>query len=374
MEYIGGSANDMMSSIAIDNNNNVFLSGETFSSNFPTVNPLGGAFFDGSLGGNQDQCLLKFSPIGQLLWSTYIGGSADEFTFFGASDNRIAFDSFDNIYLVGFTKSADFPVFQSTGFYDGVASASNGYIMKFSGTNLSRLWSSYINGTGELTFSAVAVDKITNVVYVAGTTSDNDIPLVQHPNIYFQNTLSGQGSPFFQDACIFGFNKNNNMVLGTYFGGYQQSSQGEFIMDMSIINQKLYFTGFTTAQSQPSQDPFPLFDPGLPAYYDDTYNGGFQDAFVTEICVDLITSVEEINTNETNFYLYPNPTTDNITLHFADYGNKQIEIYSIEGKQIVIYVSDKNQFIVNTSSFAKGSYVVKVITNKEVQTVKFMKQ
>jgi hypothetical protein len=113
---------------------------------------------------------------------------------------------------------------------------------------------------------------------------------------------------------------------------------------------------------------------GIEELLDDTYNGGFQDAFVTEICVDLITSVEKINTNENDFHLYPNPTSENITINFTTQGNKQIEIYSIEGKQIAIYFSDKNQFIINTSSFAKGSYVVKVITEKEVQTVKFIKQ
>ncbi|MDT8411553.1 MAG: SBBP repeat-containing protein [Vicingaceae bacterium] len=301
--YIGGSSNENMNSIAIDANNNVLLSGETFSTDFPTVNPFGGAFIDNTLGGNQDQNLLKFSPTGQLIWSTYIGGSDDEFTFLGSS-NRIAFDNANNIYLVGTTTSTDFPVFQSTGFFDGLPATSwNGYIMKFAQTNLSRLWSSYISGSGPISLSTIVTDKINNNVYIAGTNSDNNIPLVQQPNIYFQNTLSGQGSPFQQDACLFGFNDNNDMLLGTYFGGYQQASEGEFIMDMSITNQKLYFTGFTSAQSQSLQDPFPLFDSGFPAYYDDTYNGGFKDVFVSEICVDLVTAIDDIIDKERNFYL-----------------------------------------------------------------------
>lgn len=373
--FIGGSNFDMLSSINIDGNNNVFVSGETNSSDYPYLNPFGGAFFDGSLGGTKDQTLMKFSPSGQRLWGTYIGGSDNEFTFFGSSDNRIDFDSFNNIYLVGYTKSNDFPVFQSTGYYDDTATVSNGYIMKFANSNLARLWSSYVNGTGELSLSAIAVDKVTNNVYVAGTTSDTAIPLNQQPNAFFQNTLEGQFSFFEQDACLFGFNKDNDLILGTYFGGYQQATEGEFIMDMSIINQKLYFTGFTSAQSPVGQAPFPLFDPRLPAYYDDTCNGGSQDAFVSEICVDLISNIENIqNDNEVDLIIFPNPAANSINLNYSEQQNRQFDIYNLEGKLINSYSSKEKQITIPVQSLAKGTYLIKVISTKNVQVAKFIKQ
>ncbi|MDT8411554.1 MAG: T9SS type A sorting domain-containing protein [Vicingaceae bacterium] len=72
--------------------------------------------------------------------------------------------------------------------------------------------------------------------------------------------------------------------------------------------------------------------------------------------------------------LYPNPTTNNIFIHFTAQGNKQIIIYSIEGKQVATYFSDNNEITIDIRSFAEGTYIVKVITEKEVQTAKFIKQ
>jgi len=72
--YIGGSGHDALRSGRVDAAGNLYLCGETSSTDFPTVNPIQGSF-----GGDLDMFLLGLNPTGSaLLFSTYIGGSAKE--------------------------------------------------------------------------------------------------------------------------------------------------------------------------------------------------------------------------------------------------------------------------------------------------------
>ncbi len=97
--YLGGSALDIGTSIAVDTAGNAYITGYTNSTNFPAVNalhPTLTGFFDAFIGE------LNSSGSG-LVYSTYLGGhSAD-----GA--NSIAVDSGGNAYVTGFTVSPDFP-------------------------------------------------------------------------------------------------------------------------------------------------------------------------------------------------------------------------------------------------------------------------
>ncbi|MCS7244883.1 MAG: SBBP repeat-containing protein, partial [candidate division WOR-3 bacterium] len=60
--YYGGNDDDYAISISTDNNNNVYVVGSTWSTNFPTQNPEGGAYFQGSNAGYSDAFISKFSP------------------------------------------------------------------------------------------------------------------------------------------------------------------------------------------------------------------------------------------------------------------------------------------------------------------------
>jgi len=99
--YLGGSAFDTGAGIAIDGNNNAYVTGETLSSNFPTANPTQSA-----LGGGSDAFVTELNSTGsQLIFSTYLGGSGDEDDGgFGA----IATNG-GNIYVTGDTDSTNFP-------------------------------------------------------------------------------------------------------------------------------------------------------------------------------------------------------------------------------------------------------------------------
>ena len=98
--YLGGSASDFASRIAVDGAGSAYVTGYTVSADFPTT---AGAF-DTSLGGGEDGFVTKLDPSGSaLLYSTFLGGS------FGDDLYDIAVDGSGNAYLIGASVSPDFP-------------------------------------------------------------------------------------------------------------------------------------------------------------------------------------------------------------------------------------------------------------------------
>ncbi len=102
----GGSDYDVGNSITIDNNGNIFITGQTWSNDFPTYDPGNGAYYQGNLGGgDQDAFVAKFNNSCSLVWATYYGGSGNDW------GNSIVTDSEGNILLTGETWSNDFPTY-----------------------------------------------------------------------------------------------------------------------------------------------------------------------------------------------------------------------------------------------------------------------
>ena len=92
--YLGGSGRDEGYGIAVDSSGNAYVTGYTNSTNFPTMNPLQPIYG----GGDADAFVSEINPRGSaLVYSTYLGGSGDEFGF------GIAVDSSGNAYVTGQT-------------------------------------------------------------------------------------------------------------------------------------------------------------------------------------------------------------------------------------------------------------------------------
>jgi hypothetical protein len=122
--YLSGSNNDNGDGIVVDPNGNLVISGETSSTNFPvTSNAFQGNLRVGST--SHDGILAILSPdLSQLLYSTYMGGGADD------ASRSTTTDSNGNLYYAGWTQSSDFPLLnpiQSTfaGFWDIVLAKFN---------------------------------------------------------------------------------------------------------------------------------------------------------------------------------------------------------------------------------------------------------
>lgn len=125
--YLGGTQDDGATGIGLDASGNVWLKGNTQSSDFP-VTP--GAF-QTVLGGLFDSYVAELDPTGsQLLYSSYIGGSGTEF---GGATRVLALDNQTppNVYLTGYTNSTNFPTTAGS-FQPASAGANDAFVSKFS--------------------------------------------------------------------------------------------------------------------------------------------------------------------------------------------------------------------------------------------------
>ncbi|MGA8431898.1 MAG: SBBP repeat-containing protein [Candidatus Sulfotelmatobacter sp.] len=171
--FLGGEAKDDAFAIAADSAGNAYVTGQTFSTQFPMKNPLTQL---SSLIGTQDIFVSSLNSTGTALnYSTYLGGTGTQ------AGDGIAVDGSGNAYVTGYTTSSSFPVTLSTStFGKGGIFGTDAFVseLNLSGTSLSLPFSTYLGGSGDEDFisGAIAVDGTGNI-YVTGETNSSDFPL-----------------------------------------------------------------------------------------------------------------------------------------------------------------------------------------------------
>ena len=191
--YEGGSRADVSHGIATDSSNNVFVTGYTTSPDLPVTRGAYQTEYAGSsldfMSG--DAFVAKYSPLGALIFLTYLGGSRYDI---GLS---LATDSSGNVYVAGFTNSMNFPVtpgafqrsFAGCLCEGSILTLGDGFVAKLSSDGSTLLYSTYIGGSGDDGAFAIAVDNAGNA-YITGTTLSQDFPVT--PNAY-QSRNAGHG-------------------------------------------------------------------------------------------------------------------------------------------------------------------------------------
>ena len=178
--YVGGTGDDDASGITVDSAGNVYVSGQTDSTDFPVTsdalqkNNKGGYF-------GSDAVLVKLDPRGaKLLYSTYIGGSEDDFA------STLALSGSGDLYLAGGTQSADFPILNGLQPQFGGGDCSDAFdklpcddafVMRWRSADMTLLYSTFLGGSGDDFANAIALDSAGNV-YIAGSTASPNFPLV----------------------------------------------------------------------------------------------------------------------------------------------------------------------------------------------------
>jgi hypothetical protein len=157
----GSSGADFANGIAVDSLGDVYLTGYTESSDFPVANA-----WQPHLAGKDDAFVMKVDlNTNRLLYSTYVGGSNSDF------GNAIAVDGSGNAYVTGYTYSANFLVFPLGKVLQGTpGGGADGFVTKLSATG-SPLYSTYFGGTGDDSGNAIAVDSGGDAYVTGGTLS-----------------------------------------------------------------------------------------------------------------------------------------------------------------------------------------------------------
>ncbi|MFX0092197.1 MAG: SBBP repeat-containing protein [Candidatus Hodarchaeota archaeon] len=172
--YLGGSGDDRGHGIAVDSTGNIYLSGYTTSSDYPTVNA-----FQSTFGGGTGDCFVtKLNATGTgLVFSTYLGGSDAEAAVQKAGvdkpSNEIAVDANGNSYIIGTTKSNDFPIlnaYQSTNGGD-----LDVFVTKLNTTGTGLNFSTYLGGSAVDEGKSITVDTNGNC-YIIGKTDSSNFP------------------------------------------------------------------------------------------------------------------------------------------------------------------------------------------------------
>ena len=236
--YLGGSSSDVGNGIAVDPSGNVFVSGFSYSNDYPAVNA-----FQPSLRGTRDGVLSKINAAGTtLVYSTYWGGSSDDM----ATD--VDADSAGNAYITGFTDSANF--FTLNAFQAYLYGLSDAFVTKFNPTG-TPLYSTYLGGEWIDGADGIAVNGA-GEAFVMGSTQSDEFPLANP----IDSLLGGS-----EDIFVTRFNAlGTNLVFSTYFGGTDnremQAGGGAIAVDAA---NTIYFTGDTGASDFPTHNPYQPF-------------------------------------------------------------------------------------------------------------------
>lgn len=307
--YLGGGLEDQPADVTVDGWGQAYVVGYTSSPNFPRVN---GPW---TYSGDYDAFVTVLGRAGMaLLYSTYLGGTSDDFavtialdaegavhiagstnsanfptvnpietnagnpgldafvakisptgaslvysTYLGGDEDdaggAVAVDSDGSAYVAGATRSSDFPTM--TPYQTNPGYGPDGFVSKLSPTGTSLVYSTYLGSAGEEGVADIAVAGGGEVI-VAGTTNSNDFPRVNP----FQNSNRGVSDGFVTKLSSTG----NSLRFSTYFGGSDYDAVFAIAVDPD---------GAVVAVGQTYSNDFPTHD----AIYDDHAAGG-ADAFV----------------------------------------------------------------------------------------------
>ncbi|NOY59615.1 MAG: hypothetical protein GXO75_11910, partial [Calditrichaeota bacterium] len=314
--YFGGSDRENAEGIAVDSANNIYLTGYSYSSDFPIVNGYqkskgwfitkmnaggsgiifstklaggygiavnkdGQVYVAGSIskyiyrnfatknavqpafgGGNSDGFVAKLSTDGsELLFATFLGGSGADYAY------DIALDSEGNAFVTGRTESTDFPTEKAIEpAYQGSVDA---FVTGISADGSSVLFSSYLGGSSDDYGKAVGVGP-NGHVFITGNTYSGDFPTVSplqanrngYADVFLSEIdpeLQGPGNVLLVKVMQDSLNREPSPVANTEFGVYQ--------IDLSEPDDPLTFVNFLTSDDDGLLElPRDYFAPGDPFF------------------------------------------------------------------------------------------------------------
>jgi hypothetical protein len=261
--YLGGANVDIAQAIDVDAKGAIYLTGTTTSTNFPTT---GNAFQASGAGAFTGTFVTKLDPSlyggDSLVFSSYLGGLA------GVNiGNGIAVDKNGLIYVIGSSKSSDFPV-TGNAYQPVLWGAQDAFIAQIDPGAGKILYATFLGGEGVDDGRNILVGA-NGLVYFTASTLSSLFPMAN-----FQYSLNPIGA---EDVIIgvMDLTKSggDSLVYSTYFGG----TGNEEVRGMAFdAKGRLVITGYTLSTDLPvtgdAAQPTPggngdafvaLFDPSV---------------------------------------------------------------------------------------------------------------
>lgn len=246
--FLGGALDDRARAIAADGAGNAYITGETSSSDFPSVGAL-----QSSSGGGQDAFVLKLSAGGNVMYSTYLGGSGGT-AGLPESGAAIAVDAAGNAYVAGVTSSGNFPILNAVQSRPA-GGVTDAFVARLNSSGNALMYSTYLGGSSVDYATAIAIDAAGSA-WVAGYTASTDLPVKSA-------VQAANGGSY--DAFVTQFSPDGRTILqNTYFGGSGSDSANAIVVA----------TGDTYVAGQTASTNFPVKNPTQAA------SAGMSDSFV----------------------------------------------------------------------------------------------
>jgi hypothetical protein len=232
--YLGGSQSETATAARVDSGGNLYVAGDTNSTNFPTLSP-----YQRSLGGGRDGFVARFDPAFALTGATYLGGTGDDrITSLALAGNSVV--------VGGSTNSTNFPTASASQGTNG--GGHDGFVSALAASLGGLVFSTYLGGSGGTASSgecvnAVASDAAGNI-YAAGNTPSTNFPTT----VPFQTAHGGGG----QDGFVAKFAGTGLRVYSSHLGGRGLDQALGLAVDSA---QRPWVVGYTSSNNFPTAAP-----------------------------------------------------------------------------------------------------------------------
>lgn len=383
-----------LSDIAVDEENNIYIVGYLFNDlntntegDIPLINQDGGTL-DQTFNGSRDGFIAKFDSERDLRWSSYFGGSSNDFVYGAACNSQ------GKLFIKGVTDSPGLTQFGG-GYQDPiplVAPDEDAFLARFE-PNGTPSWFTFFGGSdsesdGALSFFEPSIDvnpqlywggiciDIYDRIYITGQTKSTDFPLANFNNPselgFFDEINKGENTNAI-DAYLAIFGSDRNLLHSTYWGGdgddrgYHIATDGKF---------RFSWVGFTSSLGANDEDfKIPLNKEIEQSLFQNSLQG-LSDGFISKLQIsDFSVATKDVSAIGIDMIMsYPNPANQELFINQVLMGiGYQIVIVNSTGETVGTYDLSQSSSPIDIAGLVSGMYFISIHTQDKVLTQKFIK-
>ena len=320
--FLGGGGEDRCWSLAIDDEDFIYLTGATGSTDFPLEGP-----FQGTLGASGAAFVAKLAPTGDALaYSTFLGGNVQE------EGEGIAVDASGRAWVCGWTTSTDFPLVDPV---DSTQSAYEGFVTCLNANGNGIVSSTLLGGTAsEILWDIdVAPD---GTIWIGGYTASNDLSTV--------SPVQSQSAGGTTDAILASLSSDGKTLqFCSYLGGTGQDEAYDLAID---ADGNPVFVGYTVSTNFPTVSPLQASNGGGAGGFDawvarldaaaktisfSTYFGGSASESAHAVAIDPDGGILVAGQTRSSDF----PTVDPVDGSYADVDDMFVSKISADGSELL---------------------------------------